>query len=46
MATTDERLLILKTEFRTELKHLVTKADFQTLETCPHPVKVRRHELV
>ena len=32
MVTTDERLLILETEFRTELKHLATKADLQSFE--------------
>ncbi len=30
--TTDERLLKLETEFRTELKHLATKADLKALE--------------
>ena len=27
MATTDERVTILETEFRTELRHLATRAD-------------------
>lgn len=32
MATVDERVTILETEFRTELKHLATKADLARLE--------------
>ena len=32
MATVDERLTILETEFRTELRHLATKADLKALE--------------
>lgn len=32
MATADERLTILETEFRTELRHLSTKADLNALE--------------
>ncbi len=30
--TTEDRLTILETEFRTELKHLATKADLKALE--------------
>ena len=32
MATVEDRLTILETEFRTELKHLATKADLKALE--------------
>ena len=32
MVTVEERLTILETKFRTELKHLVTKADLKDLE--------------
>ena len=32
MSTLDERITILETEFRTELKHLATKADLRSLE--------------
>ena len=31
MVTLDERITILETEFRTELKHLATKADLADL---------------
>ena len=33
MTTIQERMTILETEFRTELKHLATKADLKDLET-------------
>ena len=33
MTTIEERMTILETEFRTELKHLATKADLKDLET-------------
>ncbi len=33
MTTTEQRMTILETEFRTELKHLATKADLKDLET-------------
>lgn len=32
MSTVEDRVTILKTEFRTELKHLATKADLKALE--------------
>ena len=32
MVTVEDGLTILETEFRTELKHLVTKADLKDLE--------------
>ena len=32
MVTTEDRLTVLETEFRTELKHLATKADLKALE--------------
>ena len=32
MVTVEERVTILETEFRTELKHLATKADLKALE--------------
>ena len=32
MAMVEQRVTILETEFRTELKHLVTKADLKSLE--------------
>ncbi len=32
MTTIEERMTILETEFRTELKHLATKADIKELE--------------
>ena len=32
MATIEDRVTILETEFRTELKHLATKADLKALE--------------
>ena len=32
MATLDDRVTILETEFRTELKHLATKADLERLK--------------
>ena len=32
MASVEERLITLETEFRTELKHLATKADLKSLE--------------
>ena len=31
--TIEQRMTILETEFRTELKHLATKADLKDLET-------------
>ena len=33
MVTVEERMTILETEFRTELRHLATKADLAQLET-------------
>ena len=41
MATIDEHLIVLETEFRTELKHLATKADLQTLESKLQAVETR-----
>ena len=32
MATVEQRVTILETEFRTELRHLATKADLKELE--------------
>ena len=32
MTTVEQRLIVLETEFRTELKHLATKADLKSLE--------------
>ena len=32
MATVEQRVTILETEFRTELKHLATKTDLKSLE--------------
>ena len=32
MVTVEDRVTILETEFRTELKHLATKADLKALE--------------
>ena len=32
MATTEERITALETEFRTELRHLATKADLSDLK--------------
>jgi hypothetical protein len=41
VATIDEHLIVLETEFRTELKHLATKADLQTLESKLQAVETR-----
>ena len=43
MASVDQRLTIIETEFRTELKHLATKADLRALET---KVKELEHRLL
>ena len=32
MATVEDRLTVIETEFRTELKHLATKADLKSME--------------
>ena len=32
MTIVEQRLIVLETEFRTELKHLATKADLKSLE--------------
>ncbi len=43
MATLEERMTILETEFRTELKHLATKNDISELE---HRLTIRLGGLI